>query len=263
MSLTACTRPSTLAKVLDDGYGLQGYVAATTLATVARHKDLRDRLAITAATADPDEWREFKPLHELAQERRGKPEAEAGTNVHRAVQALVEQGEAVAEFMPADVLADARAALAVLEDLGMRPVESEGFVVNLDGLPEPYAGTRDTLALHEPSGGAFVVVDYKTTTALGSAQYRGLSWSMQLAMYGRGLPYLGEGEVARDRYGRPLVDPDLVGAEERHILPVGLVVEVERGTGRALAHRVDLEAGWAFARLACEVRAARKAPVLL
>jgi hypothetical protein len=260
----ACTRPSTLAKVLDDGYGLQAYVAATSLATVARHKDLRDRLGILATESpDADEWRSFKPLHEAAQERRGKPEAEAGTNVHKVMEGLV-AGSDLEGLVAADVLCDARAALDALHALDMEPATSEEFVVNLDVLPEPYAGTRDLLALHKPSGW-LVVVDLKTTHALGNEVYRALSWSMQLAMYANGQPYpLGPDEVPRDRWGRPVIDPDLVGEEERAVHEgAGIVLEVERGTGRTAVHRVDLHSGLEFARLACAVRAARKAPVLL
>jgi hypothetical protein len=258
--LIACTRPSTLAKVLDDGYGLQGYVAATTLATVARHKDLRDRLAITGAMADPDEWREFKALHEAAQERRGKPEAEAGTNVHRVMEGLV-AGADLEGVVPADVLCDAQAALDALAGVGMVPATSEEFVVNLDGLPEPYAGTRDMLARHEVSGW-LVVVDLKTTAALGGESYRALSWSLQLAMYAHGRTY--DGPVTRDRWTRPVIDPAGVGDPNPEVnTSAGLVLEVERGTGRSAVHRVDLVAGWEYARLACQVRAARKAQVLL
>ena len=42
----------------------------------------------------------------------------------------------------------------------------------------------------------------------------------------------------------------------------GVVVEVERGTGRTELHLVDLDQGWRLAELACQVRAARKAKVL-
>jgi hypothetical protein len=262
----ACTRPSTLAKVLDDTFNLQAWVAATSLETVARHKDLRDRLGITAATvaaSSPDSWRAFKPLHEAAQERRGKPEAEAGTNVHRVLESLA-NGTEVGDLegvVPADVLTDALAALSALRDLDMEPATSEEFVANLDGLPEPYAGTRDMLALHEPSGW-LVVVDLKTTGALGGAKYRALSWAMQLAMYANGHPYTGT--VERDRWDRPVIDPACLGTEGRRVnRQAGVVLEVERGTGRTEVHRVDLEAGWHYAALACHVRAARKAPVLL
>jgi hypothetical protein len=257
----ACTRPSTLAKVLDDGYGLQAYVAATSLATVARHKDLRDRMGILAAEhPEADEWRSFKPLHEAAQERRGKPEAEAGTNIHKVMEGLV-AGSDMEGLVAPDVLCDARAALDALHALDMEPATSEEFVVNLDALPEPYAGTRDLLALHRPSGW-LVTVDLKTTHSLGNEVYRALSWSMQLAMYANGQPYAGQ--VERDRWDRPVIDPSQVLDEDRAVhTGAGIVLEVERGTGQTAVHRVDLVAGLEFARLACQVRAARKAPVLL
>lgn len=258
MTTVAATRASTLAKTLDDGFGLRAFDAATTLETLANNADLLSALTLVRATPGEGSWRAYKPLHEDAQARRGKPEAQAGTNIHGVVQALVEG------TMPLGVdpvlLGDAEAVLARLKVAGLEPVTSEEFVVTL-GLPELVAGTRDMLA--RARDGRYVVVDIKSTSSLGGEAWRSLAWSIQLAAYAHGRKYLG-GEPTRDRWGRPRIDLAQVSAEEPLAdLTVAAVVEVERGMRQTAIHRVDLAAGWEYAYLACRVRAARKASVLL
>jgi len=258
VTTVAATRASTLAKTLDDGFGLRAFDAATTLETVAANQDLLAALTLVRATPGEGSWRAYKPLHEDAQARRGKPEAQAGTNIHSVVQAIVEG------VLPLGVdpvlLGDAQAVLDRLREVGLEPVTSEEFVVTL-GLPELLAGTRDMLA--RAKDGRLVVVDVKSTSSLGSEGFRALAWSIQLAVYAHGRPYLG-GEPTRDRWGRPRIDTAQVSAEEPQAdRTVAAVVEVERGTGQTAIHRVDLVAGWEYAYLACRVRQARKAPVLL
>jgi hypothetical protein len=260
MSATYATRVSTLSKVLDDQNGLLGYTAATTLQQVGAHKDLRGALGVLAAQHGVDaDWREFKGLHEEAQRRRGKPEAQLGTNVHGVMEAIQAGTDVEAFADPGDV-ADARAALAILDSEDLEPVGSEEFVV-VEGLRELVAGTRDILARHRVTE-RFHVVDLKTSGKPGDESYKALGWATQLALYSRGRPYLEP--VERDRWGRPRIDLSLVCEEGRDIdTERGLVVEVIRGTGQAVPHWLDLTIGWAAADLATRVRTARKTPVLL
>lgn len=245
--VVACTRVSTLAKSLDDKGGLLGFTAATTLESVAKHPDLRSRLAVI----DPAEgWRGYAELHEEAQRRRGKPEAESGTNVHQAVEALI-----AGRLLPEELLGDARAVLAALAELGLEPEGSEEFVY-VPGLPEHVAGTRDLLC--RTAAGTRVVVDIKTAGALGSHRFRATAWALQVACYSRGRPYLDD--FARDQWGRPRLDPTRAGRRPARIdQRRGYVVEVARGLGDVAVHELDLEEGWRLAQLACQVRAARKA----
>jgi hypothetical protein len=260
VSATYATRVSTLSKVLDDMNGLLAYTAATTLQQVGAHRDLRGSLGVLAAQHGVDaDWREFKGLHEEAQRRRGKPEAQLGTNVHE-VMAAIQTGTEVEAFADPSDVADARAALALLESLDLEPVGSEEFVV-VEGLRELVAGTRDMLARYRGSD-RFCVVDLKTSSKPGDERYKALGWATQLALYAHGRPYLDP--VERDRWGRPRIDLDLVCEEGRAIdVERGLVVEVIRGTGEATPHWLDLRIGWAAADLGCRVRTARKTPVLL
>ena len=252
MTTTAATRVSTLAKVLDDASGLHAFMAATTLESIVAHRDLLDRLPLTTG----GDWRAFKPLHEEAQARRGKPEAGAGTNIHRVAEMLA-NGEDASLVEPG-LLRDAQAVMAALERHGLEPVRTEEFVVTL-GLPEVVAGTRDLLVRHRDTG-LHYVADIKSTSRLGASAYRAVSWAVQLACYAHGEVYGPQGdEVTRDRWGRPLVDLDLLSGnmvEASHSR--GYVVEVERGAARTQVHAVNLRSGWAWADLACQVRAARK-----
>jgi hypothetical protein len=248
----ACTRVSTLATSLDDKEGLFGYIAATTLQSVAAHPDLRTRLALTDHTGS---WKEFSNLYAEARARRGNVEASEGTNIHATVEALV-WGRDVGGVDAGTVRA-AQAVLRELSGIGLFPAATEEFVY-VPGLPEPAAGTRDILARVGDTD-LHVVVDIKSTSELRSDSLRmkGLAWGIQLAAYSRGLPYVAS--FARDSYGRPKLDPGLACVEERDVDQAhGWVVEVERRSGLATSHRLDLAAGWRNAELACAVRAARK-----
>lgn len=249
----ACTRPSTLAKTLTDSFGLTAYGAATTLEMLALHDDLRNRLTVI----EPGTWRPYKALHEQAQQRRGKPEAEQGTNIHMTVAALF-RGRVPAGLDPT-VLRDAENVLDALDAHGLEVVDSEQFVVALDTFPEPLAGTYD-LKVRNRRTKALQVVDLKTTASEGNAKYRAMEWAIQLACYGHGLPY--SGEPGRDRWERPVIDPALVEMPAEDVdTSVGYVVEVVRGSEHSpiTVHEIDLGFGLAAGRLACEVRAARKA----
>lgn len=250
------TRISTLAKTLDDKGGLMDYHAATALQVIAKEQTLRNELALVRP-ADPLDWRAYKPLVQKAHQMRGKPEADAGTNIHSVVEALI-LGESV-EFVDAATVRDAQAVLSALKSLGLTPAHTEQFVY-LGGLPEPLAGTRD-IACTPSRGGALVSVDIKSTSKLSAQamKYSGVAWAMQLACYSNGRPYPSDG-LERDGYGRPKIDPDRIEeipAQDVN-LDVGVVIEVERGTGQVAHHLIDLQAGLRLASLACHVRAARR-----
>lgn len=262
MSTRYATRASTLAKALDDGSGLMDYYAATTLQAVAASPTLLARVGLVEFDGVLD-WRPFKPLAQEAQRQRGKPEAEAGTNIHAVVEALHAGREVM---VPDDVMADAQAVLGALRSLGRRPVATEQFVFT-PGLLEPVAGTRDMLVARD-GGGMSQVVDIKTTSTLGNARFRAVSWAIQLAVYANGVVYPKPSDGERDRWGRPPIDGAVLARAAAQSSPpvdtsTGLVVEVERGTARVQVHQLDLGAGWVLADLACRVRAARKSNPIL
>lgn len=250
------TRVSTLAKTLDDKGGLMDYHAATALQIIAKDKTLRDELALVRPK-DALDWRAYKPLVNKAHAMRGKPEADAGTNIHAVVEMII-AGESV-EFVDPVTVADAREVLHLLTALGLTPAFTEQFVY-LGGLPEPVAGTRD-IACKPSRSGPLVSVDIKSTSEFSpdAMKYSGTAWAMQLACYANGQPYPTE-DLQRDQWGRPKIDPDLIGtlpAQEMNVT-VGVVIEVQRGAAQARPHFLDLKAGLRLAELSCHVRAARR-----
>jgi hypothetical protein len=242
------TRPSTLAAALDDSRGLFPYIAATTLKTIADNPDLQTRLALTRG-----DWREFKGLYEEAERRGGKREASDGTNVHMVVQALAAGMDV--SGVPSPAREDGLAVWAALADRGWRVLESEQFVVTT-GLKELCAGTLDLLVIDEETDRVFVA-DVKTVSKSSSVKYKAVSWAIQEAVYSRGEPY--PELYDRDRYGRPIVDPDRVQPRPYQInTSAGVILEVIRGTGRVKVHWLDLDRGWEMAHTAVAIRAARK-----
>lgn len=251
MTLITCTRPSTIANALDEkGPGLQAYIGASLLKTVAENRDLMTRLSLTRG----DTWKDFRPLYVEADKRRPSVEASDGTNVHMVVEALV-QGVDISAI-PEPTRSDGQAVFDAIHQLGFRVAGAEVFVVTLDGLLEPCAGTTD-LILRAPDGTLFIA-DTKSTGAHDDGKYGALKWAVQTAIYAHGRPYTDP--VQRDQWGRPKVDPAKVrqwGPGELN-LERALILQVERGSATVRPFWIDIEEGWRMAKAACELRAIRK-----
>ena len=246
-----CTRPSTVAKALDSmSDGLMDYGAATVVQSIMANADLLNRARLVPTDAH---WRAFKPLVTEAKARRGKVEASEGTAIHAVVEALV-QGRDVSG-LPDEVVKPARLVLAELEALGVEIVRTEQFVAALGTWSEDMAGSIDLVGKHD---GRLYVVDTKSVEQVGkNTRFSAMAWACQTTIYSRGLP-LPEGyEPKRDRWGRPIVDLDLI---ERWPLPMdqsnALVIEVARDASGVASHELDLDPD--LVDLACRVRAARK-----
>jgi hypothetical protein len=251
MTTVAATRPSTLASVLDDKNGLMPYVAATTLRTVAQHPDLMARLALIHG----DDWKAYRPLYEEAEQRGGGREASAGTNVHMVVQA--HHAGADVSAVPEPARSDGLAVIDAIDAMGFDIVGCEEFVVT-EGLPELCAGTTDLLLQHRRTG-QVVVGDTKSVGDItgSEARFKGVAWATQGAIYNHGRPH--PGPSGRDRWGRPLLDPEQAGTWPWEVrTDVAVILMVARGAARVEPMWVDTELGWRLATLSCYVRAARK-----
>jgi hypothetical protein len=246
-----CTRISTLAKALDQtSQGLMDYAAATALQTVVGDPDL----LLKAQLVRGDHWRGFKPVVAEAQRRRGKVEADQGTNLHAVVQNLMEGRDVSA--IPADIVATARLVQAELAALGCKPVFQEVFVAALDVWAEPLAGTADLVVEHS---GTLYVVDYKTTEEVGrNTRFSALAWTIQTTAYAHGLPLPIGHDPKRDRWGRPLVDPAMVATTwpAPMSLKNALVIELARDGSGVASHELDLDPG--LVELAVKVREERR-----
>lgn len=249
MPLLSATRPSTVARAMEDQSGLFPYVASTTLKTIHDNRDLYSRLAIING-----DWRAYKELFEECERRGGKREASAGTNVHLALNALA-NGHSI-ELVPDEVRNDALGIWDFLKQKHWRIRVSEMFVVT-EGLKEVCAGTFD-LMLEAPSG-ALMIADIKTVNESDGGKYRAMGWAIQMAIYARGKPYLDKYE--RDQWGRPRID--LTRVRNWVTAPkvdYGVVIQCVRGKGRngISAIWVDLNEGWLNAHRCMDIREARK-----
>lgn len=233
---TTYTRASSLAKALDDQTALIRWASRQTALGLAASEDL----VAAVATTSPEDRRTLDGLVEQAKERASSRRgATLGTAIHSATEAL-DRGQDLSR-MPEKVRRDAQAYRAAIDARGLVPLAAEVFVVCPELL---VAGTFDRL-LRGPH--RVVIGDLKTSASADTAKFAALSWAIQLAVYARSRPWLeGRGLVEWSELGLP--EPDLAR---------GLVIHVQQGTGTAVLHSIDLEAGWAAAQIAAEVRGLR------
>lgn len=251
--MITCTRPSTLAAALNDKSGLiySGYLQSTALLTLSRHPDLVSRLMLV----NGKDWRDYKPLHQELEARYGKKEASEGTNIHSVVSAL-HAGYDIA-YVPEPTKGDGLAVYEYIQKQDWKILYSEAQVATLDKdlLTEQCAGTFDLML--ESTGGEAFIADVKSVATPSEGKYQRLAWSIQLAIYAHGEPYLG-GEYLRDQYGRPTLDEKKVGVwNERPSRKAGLILEVVRGRGTVTPYWIDLQKGLVYANIACNIRALR------
>lgn len=158
-----------------DGSKLPG---PSTIAGIAP-KDLSNWYAQQAAEYAIENWEQLGklPLLERAKQIQNAPRgsvrkaAEAGTARHEAMEKLA-HGETVPTVDP-EVLADAEAAVQLIDRFDIHPLHSEIALANIGEL---YAGTADLIAYSDQLGGA-VLLDHK----FGKHVYD--SHAIQLALY--------------------------------------------------------------------------------
>ncbi|MBM4637801.1 hypothetical protein GS451_23995 [Rhodococcus hoagii] len=235
------TRVSTLAGILDDKSGLIDWSSANAAVGVVKDRSLFAQVA-SLVQKHGDPWsvpeakRQLKPVVEAAQKRAGSDEASGlGTSFHEFTEVL-DQGGSV-EFAPAEMLPWLKAYQVATESLEV--IDCEPFVV-CDELKA--AGSLDRL--YRLPDGRVVVGDIKSGKS--DNQYP-LKVMTQVAVYANSVRY---DQVSGER--QPL-HPDLDPS-------VGLLVHAPIRTGRprCTVYELDLVAGFRLARLAVEVREARK-----
>lgn len=233
----AYTRPSTLAKTLDDQQNLIRWNQRKTAEGLLRRPDLQTRLAGLLANGNPeDDWRVKKALdkicHEAKEAAGASSGASSGTGLHGLTQAIDSGREP--EFVPEHArpqLAAYRAAMAPYEVLDV-----ETFVVN-DMIHA--AGTFDRLARCPDEW--VRVGDVKT--GKWEAEYP-LATAIQMAIYARGHRY-DPTTGQRDRLA------------DRLDVHTGLLIHLP-ASGGCQVIPLDLERGWQAAQEAARVRDIRK-----
>lgn len=240
------TRASSLGGVLEDQKFLTLWKQRMTAVGVAAREDL-----ILSVNAHRDDKKQLNSLVKQAMEAaESGARATIGTSMHTYAE-LVDRGQDPG-YIPDRFAADLAAYRDLTEPL-FEHVAIEQFCV-CDELK--VAGTPDRVSrlrkpMRAPTGllpaGSVLIVDEKTSSSM---DWGGIKFAVQLAVYAHGAAY----------------DPSS-GKREPWPGPAradwGLIVHCPAGSGTAALWWVNLTAGWELAKLAFQVRDARKRKDLL
>ena len=233
------TRPSTLAKACDDTSNLIDWKARTCAKGIVSQEHLI-AAASAASIDDKGAWRDI--LEQGLTASGGTKGRTMGTAVHTATEEA-DYGRDISH-LPEGVFNDVQAYRSQMRQRNFEPLAAELFVVN-DELKA--AGSFDRLILHPPSERA-AILDLKTSSNPSSAKWSAVSWAIQLAVYANSVPYCHErGRLSWGDLGLPTPNTDY-----------GVIAHIVPGSSRCKFLKVDLKAGLEYARLATEVREARK-----
>jgi len=227
------TRASTMAKALDDGFGIGGWRARYAAQGVARWPDLQQSIAYLDLE-DRDEKARADDVIEMAMDRAGaNQKRERGTALHGITERL-DRGLPIS-FVPPELRRAVTAYQLATE--GIEWLAFEQFIVH-----DEYrvAGTADRFG-KRADWRLPRVLDLKT----GDMSYGGLSFPTQLAPYSSGCAYDGETET---RTAFPFeVDQE-----------VGVIIDLDADAGTCHLVEYDLQLGHRAVRAAMDVRELRK-----
>jgi hypothetical protein len=233
------TRATTVAKTLDDGYGVTDWKVRTTALGFALDPILYGRLCTLVPDTDADlDKAKLDALCEEAKKRAGGDDArDKGTILH-AFSEKVDRGQRVR--MPPEYQADIDAYRRKLDELEIRIVPElvERHIV-VPGQSEPIAGKADRFVHF---GSTLKTFDLKTGR-VGS--YSWLAFAIQLAIYSRGATFYNA--KTKTHEPMPAIDQQ-----------TGLICHLPAGQATCDIYFIDLEAGWAATRLALAVREMRR-----
>ncbi|MCZ4085429.1 MULTISPECIES: hypothetical protein [Streptomyces] len=258
------TRTTTYIDCIEDKTALSGWKSRMTLVGAAKRPSLLD-VVRQLDPENPDDKRRLNTLADQAMDISGaNAKREKGTHLHT-LSEHVDRGEPLPAGTAIRDQLDMAAYMGATVEFDVKAVEE--FVV----VPElGTGGTFDRLLEYagpgpdgEPVEGRFIG-DLKT----GSVQYGGLKMATQLAVYSRGELY---------DYSRFPVDPadkKAFAAWKKREVPAdeaaqaynalpdvsqkwGIIINLPAGSAECTLYWVDLEVGWAAAKLAREIRAMR------
>lgn len=242
----AYTRASTLGGALEDQTNLGEWKKRVVAYGLSRRRDL-----ILAAASVPtwDGLDDKKRLAEIAEQAMSSAEANAAATMGTALHALadrLDKGEPIPDIGEDRYALDAYTELR--RHFTVHAIEQ--FLV-CDELE--VAGTTDRVLsplgiMTAPDGTKIgpedrLIDDLKTSS---TADYFGIKFCVQLAVYSRGVPYVhGKGRLPW---------PDGIAPRQDW----GLIMHVPSGGSAAQLYWVDLALGWELAKLAADVREWRK-----
>lgn len=240
------TRASTLGGALEDQTNLGEWRKRVVAYGMARRRDL---ILAAAAVETWDAPEDKKRLADIAEQATQHAQANAAATIGTALHALTDRLDRGLEIP--DVGEDRYALQAYQATMAHFTVHAiEQFIV-CDQLKT--AGTTDRVLsprgiMFAPDGTKITPDDrlIDDTKTSGTADYFGIKFAVQLAVYANGVPY---------QHGRGRYDwPDDVAPRTDW----GLIMHVPSGGSSAQLYWVNLRLGWELAELAVQVREWRK-----
>ena len=232
--MDAYPRASTVAKTNSDGSGVANWKTRLVAWGVA----VRPDLVALAATSDLEDRKRMKEVVEAALETaQASSAARTGTAIHSATELV--DGGAPLSSIPVSVRESVAAYQNLIGSAGLRPVDSECFVVNEE---LHAAGTFDRL--YRLPDGRTIIGDLKTGSA-ESPKFASGEWAIQPAIYATAQRC----DLNTGRRSPISVDLDPT---------LGVIVHVPARGGEPALYALDLVWGLEGARLANRVRAFRR-----
>lgn len=262
----AHTRTTTFIDCIEDKSNLVKWGKRMVLVGASVKPSLLEAVAKLDPTDNKDK-RKLDALAEVALEAAGaNDKREKGTFLH-GLSEYVDEGKALPEGVSEADVADLMA--YILATLPFTVRYAEKFVVinelGVGGTPDRVIDYDGPGPDGEPISGTFIG-DLKT----GTIEYGALKMASQLACYSRGKFYDFTRFPAPDRLGDPKGwekwKKTVVPAEEAALAYTsmgdinqdwGIIFNLPSGSGEVTLHWVDLNKGWAAAKLALDIRAMR------
>ena len=225
------TRPTTIAKTIEDQHSLIGWKSRVTAIGLTRRPELLKMIAVADDRKTLDRLCEEAAAAGGATERRDE-----GTALHRAIELSL-----LGQPVPALFAGDVAAVHAALERHNLTVVAgmTERMCVN-DELK--LAGTFDMIVT---DGATNWIGDIKTGASL---DYSGLAFAVQLAIYANSPWLYTHGAAAEFDVRTPMPDVSRT---------VGMILHIQPGSGRCDIHGVDIGYGAQTLQLCVAVREAR------
>lgn len=227
------TRVTTLAKTLEDQFGITNWKIRSVIIGLT----LRESLMDLAHASDPEDKKQLGEIAEKAmQAAQTDDRSNKGTSLHKFTERLDagEPARAPKRWQP-DL--DAYVAFKESEGILTHPAMIERITV----VPElNCAGTIDRIVKHE---GIPKIGDLKTG---GSMEFGGMSMAIQLAVYGHGAGLYNDETKKWDEMPAGLSQTE------------GLIMHLPAGEASPALYRVDLVKGWQMAKASVLVREWRK-----
>ncbi|MGW3336224.1 hypothetical protein ACWDCL_01920 [Streptomyces sp. NPDC001009] len=263
----ALTRTTTFIDCLEDKSALSDWKSRSTLIGAARRPELLN-VVTQLDPEDPDDKRRLNRLAEQAQEIAGaNVKREKGTHLHT-LSEYVDRGEPLPAGTADRDQLDMAAYMGATIPFDVKAVEQFVAVPELGT-----GGTFDRLLGYSGPGpdGEHVEGQFIGDLKTGTIAYGKLKMAMQLAVYSRGQLYdftrfpvdtANRKEFAAWKKRQVPADE---AAQAYNLLPGdvsrkwGIIINLPSGSAECTLHWVDLEIGWAAAKLAHQVRAARSA----